>query len=268
MSLVTTDSIILQVFPYGDTSKILRLLTASHGLRSVIAKGALRPRSRFGGVLEPFAAGVATIYVREGRELQTLGGFELERSRRRLGSDLLRFGGASLIVELVVRTGSEESQPRLFHCVRETLERLQDCDAATLEGTVLSGTWALVSLLGFAPQLDTCMNCGRNIDAAEETRFDYAAGGVRCMPCGARASGKRLPPHARSALAQLMSGREAALERTEGHWRLLTMFLNHHVLEGGSLRSLAFLSEALESTLPVEYALASQARDGIDKASD
>ncbi|MGH7130234.1 MAG: DNA repair protein RecO, partial [Planctomycetaceae bacterium] len=62
------DSIILQTFAYGDTSKILRLLTADHGVCSAFARGALRPRSRFGGVLEPFSEGVATLYLKEGRE--------------------------------------------------------------------------------------------------------------------------------------------------------------------------------------------------------
>lgn len=246
MATVTTDSIILQVFPYGDTSKILRLLTASHGLRSAIAKGALRPRSRFGGVLEPFAAGVATLHLRDGRDLHTLNGFELERTRQTLGSDLLRFGGASLIAELVVKTGSEESQPDLFGLVRRTLQRLQDCEEPMLESAILAGAWAVVSLLGFAPELETCLDCARDLDPADETRFDYVAGGARCPACAAGRPGKRLPAHARSALARLAAGEEVALERTDGHWRLLGMFLDHHVLEGGSLRSLAFLAVAVD----------------------
>ena len=77
MSAVTDDALILQAFPYGDTSRILRLLTRRHGLRSVIARGALRPRSRFGGSLEPFAEGIATLHLRANRDLQTLTAFEL-----------------------------------------------------------------------------------------------------------------------------------------------------------------------------------------------
>lgn len=245
LPIITTDSIILQVFPYGDTSKILRLLTASHGLRSAIAKGALRPRSRFGGVLEPFAAGVATLVLRDGRDLHTLSGFELERSRQKLGSDLLRFAGASLIAELVVKTGSEESQPDLFDRVRRTLQRLQDCETATLESAILAGVWAVVSLLGFAPELETCLDCARELDSTEETRFDYVAGGARCSVCAAGRPGKRLPAHARSALARLAAGEEVPLEETAGHWHLISMFLDHHVLEGGSLRSLSFLAQTV-----------------------
>ena len=63
MSVVTTDAIILQAFPYGDTSRILRLITRDYGVRSVIAKGATRPKSRFSGLLEVFTEGSATIYA-------------------------------------------------------------------------------------------------------------------------------------------------------------------------------------------------------------
>src|SRR5690606_37910311 len=106
MSAIVTDAIVLQCFPYGETSRIVRLLTRSAGVHSAIAKGAVRPRSRF-AMMEPFAEGSATLYIRSTRDLQTLGAFELARGRQGLGRDLLRFGGASLLAELVLRTASE-----------------------------------------------------------------------------------------------------------------------------------------------------------------
>src|SRR5688572_23870382 len=107
MAVTATEAIVLQAFPYGDTSRIVRLLTREAGVQSAIAKGALRPRSRF-AVLEPFAQGSASLHIRATRDLQTLSAFELARVRQGLGRDLLRFGGASLIAELVMRTASED----------------------------------------------------------------------------------------------------------------------------------------------------------------
>ena len=40
MSVTATDAIVLQCFPYGDTSRIVRLLTRDAGVHSAIAKGA------------------------------------------------------------------------------------------------------------------------------------------------------------------------------------------------------------------------------------
>ena len=48
MPLVSTPAIVLSALRYSETSKIVRLATRDVGVQSAIAKGALRPRSRFG----------------------------------------------------------------------------------------------------------------------------------------------------------------------------------------------------------------------------
>jgi len=242
MAPVALDAIILQVFPYSETSKILRLLTRTHGVRSAIARGALRPRSKFGGVLEPFAEGEATFYLREGHELQTLTAFELARSHQALGRHLLRFGGASLLAELVLRTASEESHPELYDAFRDALDHLERAPDHAVEAVALAETWQLVAHLGFAPALDECV---------EDVAFDYVAGAVRCAECAPRASsatGRPLPAFARQALARFLGGQaDSAPERTAAHWALLRRFLFQHVVEGRELRSLDFLEAALHA---------------------
>ena len=81
---VSTPALVLQTYPYGETSRILRLLTPALGLQSAIAKGVTRPRSHFCGVLEPFTTGHATLYLKHSRELQTLAAFELIHARQAL----------------------------------------------------------------------------------------------------------------------------------------------------------------------------------------
>ena len=151
MAATSTDAIVLQCFPYGETSRIVRLLTRSAGVHSAIAKGALRPRSRY-ALMEPFSEGGVTLYIRNTRDLQTLGAFDLTRSRQDLGRDLLRFGGASLLAELVLRTASEEAHPELFDTVSAGLDRLARVDADSLEVSVLAVTWHVIAELGFTPE--------------------------------------------------------------------------------------------------------------------
>jgi DNA repair protein RecO (recombination protein O) len=244
MSLVATDAVVLQCFAYGETSRIVRLLTRDAGVQSAMARGALRPRSRF-GVLEPFAEGTASLHIRSSRDLQTLGGFDLRCSRQSLGRDLLRFGGASLVAELVMRTASEEVQEGLFEAVSSGLDRLAAADATAVEFNVLAVTWHVIALLGFSPQLEQCIVCGAPLDAADTAMFDYAAGGLRCDPCAAGLPGRRIPARARAALAAYTRGEPAAVAVTEGHWRLLSRYLEHHLLEGTPLRSLHFLAAHL-----------------------
>lgn len=248
MPTLTTEAIILQTFKYSDTSKILRLLTRSSGLQSVIAKGASQPKSRFGGILEPFTEGLASFSARDNRDLHTLSGFDLTRSRQGIGADLVRFGGASLIAELILRSGIEEADSKLYDAVRDALDRIQDAPMGAAEPIVLGEAWSLIAQLGFAPALHECIGCGREIAPQEEVTFDYVAGGVRCVGCAAGMPGRVLPAHAREALIRLIAGERVVLERTPAYWRLLTRFLAHHVLDGANLKSLAFLAEALGDT--------------------
>lgn len=245
MPIVTDSALILQVYPYSETSKILRLLTRAHGVRSAMARGALRPKSRYGGVLEPFTQGTATFFLKDNRELQTLSGFDLERSRQRLGDDLVRFAAASLIAEVILLTGAEVSDPALYDGVVGWLDRIETTAADAVQAEAVTAAWSLVAALGFAPDLERCSRCARQPVPDEETRFDYTAGGILCTLCGA-GIGVALPPHARAALSAMSTGSVVHLDRYGAYWTLLDRFLTYHVTEGRSLRSLEFLAEAIE----------------------
>src|SRR5690606_27641535 len=235
MPLIRVEAIILQSFAYSETSKILRLATRTHGIRSAIALGALRPRSRFGGVLEPFTEGVATFYVKEGRELHTLSSFDLTRTRQELGSDLRRFGGASLLAELVLRAGSEEADEALFQQLGGALARLARAPDDRLDGVLLAEAWALVGRLGFAPSTDACIACARLLADDEDAYFDYDAGGVLCTPCArphlGRGAGRVVPAAARHVLASFTRGIAVDVERPAAHWALLSRFVTYHVAD-------------------------------------
>lgn len=250
MPLIRLDAIVLQSFAYSETSKILRLATRTHGVRSAIALGALRPRSRFGGVLEPFTEGVATLYVKEGRDLHTLSGFDLTRTGQALGADLRRFGGASLLAELVLRSASEEADPALFEQLRGAFQRLASAPGDRLDGILLAETWALVGRLGFTPAFEHCFGCTRRLADDEDAFFDYDAGSVLCTRCArpdqVRGSGRVVPAPARRALVSLAAGIAVPVERPAAHWDLLSRFVMRHIADGTPLRSLSFLVEAVE----------------------
>ncbi len=242
MAVVTVPALILRGFAYGDTSRILRLLTPDHGVIGAIARGARRPRSRFSALLDPFGDGTAVLFLREGRDLQTLTAFDLATSRRGLGRDLRRYGAASLVAELIMRTATTSASPELFARATGGLDRLERAGPEDVEAVGLATAWSLVDYLGFGPELDACTQCGRPLDRAEESVFDYGAGGVRCSGCGSE-GGARLPAPARAALRRLLNGDAPPLERTYGHWVLLERFLAFHVLDRAPLKSLAFLLE-------------------------
>ena len=243
MALVSTRALVLQSFPYSETSKILRLYTLDHGLRSVIAKGALRPKSRYGGVLEPFTEGSATFYLKEGRDLHTLSGFELVRSRQALGRSLGAFAGASLLAELVLRFSTEEAHPALYDALAASWDALAEAEADQTLAITLTGAWTMVSLLGFAPTTDQCVACERPLVPAEPVRFDTAAGGVACLRC--RPAGRVVDAASRAELHGMVRGRVpgAALADPSVQRALLRAFLEAHLSPDRPFRSMDLFLE-------------------------
>src|SRR5688500_4536516 len=250
MALATTRALVLQSFPYSETSKVLRLYTLEHGLRSVMAKGALRPKSRYGGVLEPFTEGTATFYLKEGRDLHTLSGFDLVRSRQALGRSLVGFAGASLLAEVVMRTGTEEPHPALY----ETLVHAWDV-VAQAEGPAealaasLAGAWSVVVLLGFEPQAGACVHCGREVADDEPVRFDASAGGVACTFC--RPAGRVLDPESRAELRRMLLGEvpQGGVARPKTQGALLRAFLEAQLSQERPFRSMELFLESV-ATVP------------------
>jgi DNA repair protein RecO (recombination protein O) len=242
--LVTSRALILQAFPYSDTSKILRLYTADYGLRSAIARGALRPRSRYGGVLEPFTEGEATLYLKPGRDLQTLGGFDLLKSRQALGRDLTGFAGASLIAELLLRFTTEEPNSALLDVACAVLDAIAAAAPHEVETAVIGGAWQIVTLHGFRPRTDACVTCGRVLESDEVARFDVEGGGVACAVC--RPHGRPFDAASRLELERMVGGDvlETPLARPELHHALLRTFLGTHLSAEHPLRSLELFVRA------------------------
>ncbi|WP_420634641.1 DNA repair protein RecO [Candidatus Palauibacter sp.] len=243
MSLVTTRAVVLQTYRYSETSKILRLMTWELGPCSTLARGALRPRSRFGGLLEPFVEGEATFYMKEGRDLHTLSNFELVRDRRGLDQSIELFTIASVLCELVMRLAPEHRDATLYQTLTRGLDGLHGLGGRAAEGPVTGGleyVWGVVDALGFRPELERCVVCRRRV-GKERVRFDFPAGGLRCASCGA--GGPRLDAAEIDALRALVSGVPAAAPGPYGNQgRWLAEFIRYHLAEGAKLNSLPFLS--------------------------
>jgi len=253
VALVSTRALVLQAFPYSETSKILRLYTWDHGLVSVIAKGALRPKSRYGGVLEPFTEGTATFYHRYGRDLHTLGGFDLLRSRQALGRSLAAFAGASLVAELVLHADTEEANPEIYESLAAAFDAMAAAgDADEALRAALTGAWTLISLLGFEPGTDHCVVCERPLVPAEPVRFDTSAGGVACVRC--RPAGRIIPAASRAELHAMVRGRtpEEPLASPGLHRALLRVFLETHVQQDRPFRALPLFLDQMGATVPSE----------------
>src|SRR3954463_8788205 len=102
MPLVSTSAIVLSALRYSESSKIVRLATREHGVQSAIAKGALRPKSRFGGALQLLSEGQAQYLTKEHRELHVLTAFDLVHLHVGLAAHLARYATAMALAEVML----------------------------------------------------------------------------------------------------------------------------------------------------------------------
>ena len=241
MPALRTDAVVLHVFNYLETSRILKLATREAGLQSVLARGARRSRTRYGSALDLFASGTAEIFIKPGRELHTLAGFDVTRSRGELAADLERFTAASAMAELATRFGTSESQAELYDSLAATLDAIGDSPAHASVDAALGGAWRLVAHLGFAPVLDDCVSCHEHIPVDAIASFSHSSGGVVCRRCAPLAgSARHLPPDARATLRAWMTADTAPLAdelSRRAHQRLLREFLSEHITDGRPLRA-------------------------------
>jgi DNA repair protein RecO (recombination protein O) len=244
MALVSTPAVVLQTFRYSESSKIVRLATRDLGVQSAIAKGVLRPRSPFGAALETLSEGVAQLYHKEARELQTMAAFDVTELRRDLARDLGRFAGAAALAEVMLKMAPAAPLPAAYDTFTRALDALATAESRHADAVAVRWLWLLVGVLGFAPELDACVRDGTPVAGNGDVAFSTADGGVLCPACAGLQPPTRLPPHAyRDLLALNDAGAELpALDTAHAaaHRRLVARFVRHHMEESGPLSAIDF----------------------------
>lgn len=257
MASVRCEAVLLRLVDYGESDRIVHLLTSSHGRLTAIAKGARRSQRRFPGTLDVF-----NHLAIEGRLKPRASMAFLEQARLLdpflgLREDPARYALASFLVEMLDRLSPEgiggDEAARLLGFAVESLGLL----AGTRPDASLRVLLELRALdaLGLRPELGRCVRCGRvpaaDVSPEHVVQFHIADGGIVCTPCALHLDG--LVPTTIGALRLLERGLEskvneltalrlepAALAQAA---RLVFRFQRFHV--GVELRSERFLEEAL-----------------------
>jgi DNA repair protein RecO (recombination protein O) len=242
----STPAIVLATLRYGETSKIARLATRELGVQSAIAKGAMRPRSRFGAALHVLSEGQASLHLARRGDLHTLLQFDVGRVRVGLAERMDRYATASLLSELMLRFAPAAPHPESYDLFRDALAVLEAAPAAAVEPLGLRALWRLVAALGFAPSLDACVRDGTPLEPGRPARFSPGEGGVLCPRCAAGGGGARMAGKDLADLAALLdpAGAIPLLDEAHlvAHRRLLEHYIRYHLAEGAALPALAFWS--------------------------
>jgi DNA repair protein RecO (recombination protein O) len=201
---------VLRSIRYGEADRILHLYSADRGRLNAIAKGSRRPKSRFGGRLEPFFR--LDLMLHEGRsDLMTVTGASTIDGYAALREDGPAIGAASSAADAVLRLfDSTEPNRPAYKLICRYFEML-DAEAGDgpASGEVAPASPAatlafrlkLTLAAGFTPELSSCARCG---DRTHIAGFSGAAGGVVCSGC--EGSGFRISREAHSFMVAALGG--------------------------------------------------------------
>jgi DNA repair protein RecO (recombination protein O) len=231
-----TEAVVLRSIRFGEADRVLHLYSATRGRVNAIAKGSRRPRSRFGGRLEPFFR--LDLVLHEGRgELATVTAASTVAGHPHLRDSGPALNAAARACDAVLRLcDAAEPNPPVYNLLARYLTLLDGgsegdggpaAPAADL-ATGLAFRLKLALATGFAPELATCARCGEGDGLSG---FSGSAGGVVCAAC--EGAGFRLSDEAHEfmvealgrPLAEAPQASGGALRQVE---RAISEVLEHH----------------------------------------
>jgi len=181
MPLRETEAIVLRTYRLGEADKIVSFFTRQFGRLRAAATGAQRPKSRYGGSLEPLSYVRLWLFERENRDLLRLNTAEVMESFYDMQKDYRVQVAVQYLVEVSERMLPErevnERAFRLLLAVGRALKRSGEVDRP-----LLYFNYWLLRLAGFLPDLEHCAACGKAL-GEQPGYYGRGSEGLVCADC-------------------------------------------------------------------------------------
>lgn len=171
------NGIIIRTQDYGETHKLVTIISKKIGKFTALARGAKKSKSRMAAVTQPFIYAQFFVYVNSG--LSTIQQGEMIDSFRAIREDIIKTAYTAYITELTDKLmDSQNPDIYLFDQLYETMRWIEENEEADIP--LMMYELKLYNKGGFAPTVDKCANCG-----SKEAPFSFsiAEGGLLCRRC-------------------------------------------------------------------------------------
>ena len=177
------SAIVLHAFDYGESDRIIDLLTLHHGRVRAIAKGAKRSRRRFLNALEPFThLSVEIVCGRTASAMSRIDSAVIKRNFPVLYNRYGHYLAASLCCELVsMWTREWDGAGDVYRLLLWYFDMLA-ISQAPLTATIFFKIY-LLKMSGYGITGSQCKMCGVGVRECERWKFDPGEGGFICGRC-------------------------------------------------------------------------------------
>jgi DNA repair protein RecO (recombination protein O) len=246
MPPILSDALVLRTYDFGETSRVVVLLTRDRGKMRAVAKGARVARSRYQSALEPLSEVRVGLHGRQGAELFRLGQCELIHSAFRASEQGLETAmSLSYFAELLDAFAQEgQAEDAVYRLALAVIREAEGGSEVAVLTRYLEA-WML-RLQGLYPSLDHCAGCHEALPPGA-LAYHGARHGFVCAGCGP-AHGPILPASTREFLRDAFrrSPSEIAREKAPAsaplesfHRELITRHLERELRSHRVLREVA-----------------------------
>ncbi len=179
MASTKISGVVLSESNMGDFDKMLTILTPNFGKISCVAKGARRPRSALLAGSQIFCFGEYLMY--KGTNTYHINSVEPIEVFYNIRTDLDKLNVAVHINKIVQEvTGENQNCFNIMQLLLNTLYVISETDK-NLDLVLSIFKLRLLSILGFRPNVNECVNCKGKEDLIY---FSLRDNGVKCKNCG------------------------------------------------------------------------------------
>ena len=174
--LLEVEGFILNELPYGESSKIINVLTKEKGLIGIMCKGAKSMKSMLRASTQVFTYGIFSIHYKEDK-LSTLTSVDIINPLSTIRSDLTKISYVTYLSELTNQVLKQTSE-NIFDLFMSIILKIED----GLDPVILTNILELkyLPLLGVGLNLDSCIKCGNQTNIVT---IDASYGGLICKDC-------------------------------------------------------------------------------------
>ena len=188
--VITSEGIVLRQRKIANNRRMIVLFTKRYGKLSAGTSINEKSKSRSALALRPFTYAEYDIF--KGREAYSINSAQVNKSFYSIGEDIDRFMTASVFIEYLDKVLAEgEPMPKLFDLSLDFLKSISQAGKSA-ETLLLAYIFKTLKMLGVAPEIGCCVNCGKSLDAfggkgkdSGIRSFSVTSGGIICEECAA-----------------------------------------------------------------------------------
>lgn len=175
--ITEVEGIIVKETPYGESSKIVNIITREYGLLGVMCKGCKSMKSKLRASTMKLTYGKFNIYYKENK-LSLLSSVDIINPLVNIKSDILKISYATYILELTTQVIKQSNDPSIYEDLINSILKIND----NLDPLIITNILEVKYLdyLGVGLNLESCSICNNKHNIVT---LSTTSGGLVCKNC-------------------------------------------------------------------------------------